>query len=76
MKLSRTMVLSYASMVLGALVAFGVVDVASKAALLENIDVLIGSGMAVYGIVMAALRKVTSSPLLGWLNKSDTPPRA
>ena len=65
------MVVSYVTMALGALVAFGLIDVAAQATLLENINALIGSVMVIYGVVMAALRKVTSSPLFGWLKKNE-----
>lgn len=70
MKVSRTMILSYISMALGVLVALGLLNMESQAVVLEHINGIIGSVMVLYGVVMAVLRKITTTPLLGWLSKN------
>ncbi len=68
--LSRQMIAGYISMGVGIFTALGVeLSPETKMALLDNIEGLIASGMALYGLALVLFRKITSSPMIGWLTK-------
>ncbi len=66
MKFSRSMVSNWLKVILGALVGAGAMPAEVMAAILENIELFIGAGMAVWGLVDTWLRNVTSQPLSSW----------
>lgn len=69
--MSKTMVVAVISLLSGILMIAGVEfpeDV--KAELQAHLEAVIGGLIALYGIVMAILRKLTNSPLAGWFTKA------
>lgn len=73
---SKQMIAAFISMLLGLATIFGVnIDEQIKADLINNLNAVIGGGMVVYGILMAILRKVTSTPLAagirGWMGVKE-----
>jgi len=69
--MSRTIIAAIISviaglgMMLGVSFEQGVLD-----QLQASLNEIVGGVMIVYGIIMAILRKITSSPLLGWFKKA------
>lgn len=71
-KPSRQMIFGYVSMLFGFFSMIGVeLDAETKVAIVDNIEVIIGALSVLYGIAMVILRKVTNSPMLGWLFKEQ-----
>lgn len=71
-KPSRQMIAGYISMLAGLFTFMGVdLDPETKAALLNNIESIIGAGVALYGVVLVLFRKITSSPMVGWISKQE-----
>lgn len=67
---SRSMITAAVSVIGGLLTILGVdLDESTKTALIENINLVFGGVMVLYGIVIGILRKITSSPLVGWFKK-------
>ena len=70
--LSRQMIVAFISMLGGLVTMLGVdLDPATKDALVNNLEIVIGGIVTLYGIVMALLRKITTSPLVGWFKKEE-----
>lgn len=67
---SRQMIAGYISMAGGLFTLLGVeLDPETRIALIENIETIIGAGVALYGVALVLFRKITSSPMLGWFSK-------
>jgi len=61
----KTIITAIISVVMGLATVMGVtIDAQLKADIVANLDVFIGAGMTLYGLVMAVLRAFTSSPML------------
>jgi len=67
--MSRTMISNWLKMVLGALVGAGLMPQEVMDALLQNVELVIGGGLAVWGIVDAWIRNLTTGPLASWWGK-------
>jgi len=68
--MSRTIIAAIISVIAGLGMMIGApIDQETLNNLGLNLDTLIGTIMVIYGIVMAIFRKITSSPLVGWINK-------
>ena len=64
MKGYKTVVVGGLSVVGGVATAMGVtLDPEAMKAIAENVDVVVGGGMALYGAVMMVLRAFTDSPM-------------
>lgn len=60
----KTVVTGVLSMVVGLATAMGVVlDAETVQTISNNVDVVVGGGMALYGAVMVVLRAFTNSPM-------------
>jgi hypothetical protein len=70
MNTSKTMIVSILSIISGLFVALGSPLPADTVAALSNhAETILGSVMAIYGIVMGLLRMVTSTPLVSLIKK-------
>lgn len=68
--MSKTMVVAFLSLLSGVLMIAGVeFPEDTKAAIQAHLEAVIGGLIALYGLGMAILRKLTSSPLAGWFTK-------
>lgn len=64
MKGFKTVLIGFLSMVAGLATALGVtLDPETIAAISTNADMVVGGGMALYGLVMVVLRAFTDSPM-------------
>jgi hypothetical protein len=64
----KTVITGVLSIVGGAATAMGItLDAGAVSTIAENVDVVVGGGMAIYGAVMILLRAFTNSPMF---NKS------
>lgn len=64
MKGYKTVVTGVLSIIGGLATAMGVtLDAETLQAIASNIEVVVGGGMALYGLVMIVLRKFTDSPM-------------
>lgn len=60
----KTVLVGVLSMIAGLATAMGVtLEPETITAIANNVDTVIGAGMALYGLVMIVLRKFTSSPM-------------
>ena len=60
----KTVVTGILSILGGIATAFGItLDAAAVASIAENVDVVVGGGMALYGAGMIILRAFTNSPM-------------
>lgn len=60
----KTVVTGVLSIVGGVATAMGItLDAGAVATIAENVDVVVGGGMALYGAVMIVLRAFTDSPM-------------
>lgn len=76
--ISRTMIVAGVSMLGGLFTVFQVdLTEETRTALVDNIEAVIGGVLVIYGILMAGLRAITTSPLVtgakGLLFKQDPP---
>lgn len=61
----KTVVIGVLSMIGGLATMLGVtLDPETIQAIADNVDVVVGGGMTLYGLVMVVLRKFTDSPML------------
>ena len=61
----KTLITGVLSIVGGAATAMGItLDAGAVSTIAENVDVVVGGGMAIYGAVMILLRAFTHSPIL------------
>ena len=61
----KTLITGVLSIVGGAATAMGItLDAGAVSTIAENVDVVVGGGMAIYGAVMILLRAFTNSPIL------------
>lgn len=69
--MSKTMIVSFISILSGLLMAAGVdFPEETKAQIVAHLEAVLGGVVVLYGIAMAILRKLTDSPLVGWLTKA------
>lgn len=60
----KTILVGILSMIAGLATAMGVVlEPETLTAIVNNVEVVVGGGMTLYGLVMIVLRKFTSSPV-------------
>ena len=60
----KTLITGVLSIVGGAATAMGItLDAGAVSTIAENVDVVVGGGMAIYGAVMIILRAFTNSPM-------------
>lgn len=60
----KTVVTGILSIIGGVATAMGItLDAGAVATIAENVDVVVGGGMALYGAVMIVLRAFTNSPM-------------
>ena len=68
--ISRSMIVAAISLIAGVLTMFGVILTPEmQAAVVGHLDVVIGGVIALYGIVVGILRKITSTPMTGAITK-------
>lgn len=67
--MSRTMVSNWLKIVLGALVGAGAMPAEVMATILNNAETIVGTGLALWGVVDTWLRNVTTGPLASWWGK-------
>ena len=61
----KTLITGVLSIVGGAATAMGItLDAGAVSTIAENVDVVVGGGMAIYGAVMILLRAFTHGPIL------------
>lgn len=66
--ISRQMIAAAVSAIAGILMLFGAnID---QVAIVDNVWQMVGAATALYGIVLAIFRKITTSPLIGWFTKA------
>lgn len=69
MMISRQMIAAAVSAVAGVLLLFLPIEI-DQAFIVENIANVLGGITILYGIALGILRKITSTPLLGWFTKA------
>ena len=73
--MSRQVIASLVSILVGVLTILGVTVPQDKAALLQqHAETILGSVIALYGIAMWIYRKITKTPLVGWFKKEQAGP--
>lgn len=69
MMISRQMIAAAVSAVAGVLLLFLPIEI-NEALIVENIANVLGGIGILYGVALGILRKITSTPLLGWFTKA------
>lgn len=64
--ISKSMLSSYLKIATGGLVGFGVMSPEVQAAIIEHFDVVVGGGLALWGVLDGWIRNVTNGPLGKW----------